>query len=503
MAAPNLLNSALMVDPVFLDPAVVAAQAPPGLVFKAVSKLQATVLSVSADAGAFSGSDSFNPEATISNWRGLGVVTEATGADGLDIDAAAGQSAMPASVFQSVASGLRNSSLVVGADTNTVIASATSNLLATAQTVAAGSIGTDIDAVAVAAQQADGLLDSSVTIGRQGALLGSVVLDVVATASNVGDPTSDGDDAFARIGVDADGVDQGSNQAISIGAVGSVQGQARVGGGALAETVNGSAEVQGDLSALGLSLGSAADITIGAAGDISGLAVIGEWSAANLVDLLDLRAVAVAEDALSSAVLDAAGIRGTDSNATSTPGNTPGSNQTLLTAGPLGGNVVGQAFAGLNTVATTTGDPRSIGATADNSVAEVDAILAGIQDVDILGGMVGARNAITGSSQGVFETFASSVKGDALANSDVSAYGIRDADGDGVINTSGGIQAIATLSNTVVARSVNGNAVAVATGSVVGLSGYSITIMGSGSLVARAESNTSSMAGSVLGGAQG
>ena len=172
MAAPNLLNSALTVDPIFLDPAVVAAQAPPGLVFKAVSKLQATVLSVSADAGAFSGSDSFNPEATISNWRGLGVVTEATGADGLDIDAAAGQSAMPASVFQSVASGLRNSSLVVGADTNTVIASATSNLLATAQTVAAGSIGTDIDAVAVAAQQADGLLNSSVTIGRQGAPAG-------------------------------------------------------------------------------------------------------------------------------------------------------------------------------------------------------------------------------------------------------------------------------------------------------------------------------------------
>jgi len=83
----------------------------------------------------------------------------------------------------------------------------------------------------------------------------------------------------------------------------------------------------------------------------------------------------------------------------------------------------------------------------------------------------------------------------------VSAFGIRDADNDGFITTSGNILAVAQLTNTVTATTVYGNAVASATADAVGLSGYNVTIIGSGQLNASAISNASSLASSVGGNA--
>jgi hypothetical protein len=92
------------------------------------------------------------------------------------------------------------------------------------------------------------------------------------------------------------------------------------------------------------------------------------------------------------------------------------------------------------------------------------------------------------------------VKGDSTASSDVNAYGIFSNAGTAdTINVSGGITAIAQLSNTVTATSVSGNAVATATSDAVGLSGYNVSIIGSGSLNASATSNSQSLASSVAG----
>jgi hypothetical protein len=91
------------------------------------------------------------------------------------------------------------------------------------------------------------------------------------------------------------------------------------------------------------------------------------------------------------------------------------------------------------------------------------------------------------------------VKGDSTASSDVNAFGILGNGVDDTINISGGISAIAQLSNTVTATSVSGNAVATATSDAVGLSGYNVTIIGSGTLNASAISNSQSLASSVGG----
>ena len=103
-----------------------------------------------------------------------------------------------------------------------------------------------------------------------------------------------------------------------------------------------------------------------------------------------------------------------------------------------------------------------------------------------------------GTSLGDFDATATSVKGDSTASSDVNAYGIF-GNGSDTINLSGGISAIAQLSNTVTATSVAGNAIASATSDTVGLSGYNVSIIGSGTLNASAISNSQSVASSVGG----
>jgi hypothetical protein len=80
----------------------------------------------------------------------------------------------------------------------------------------------------------------------------------------------------------------------------------------------------------------------------------------------------------------------------------------------------------------------------------------------------------------------------------VNAYGIFGGGSD-TISVNGGISAIAQLSNTVTATSVSGNAVATAISDAVGLSGYNVSIIGSGTLNASATSNSQSLASSVAG----
>ena len=493
-------NQAPSIDPIFIEVNHLISHEDPGLVFQAFSNLNTRSLSTNADAGAFSGTTSFDPQATISDWQGLGVITETSGADRFDFNEASGLSAMPLSVYDSRAYGLGDSTIDIGADVDTLIASVQSTISAIAQTTAAGSTAEDIDAVAVAAQQVDGLLDTGVSIGRNGSLVGHASITINAVATNIGDPIQDGDDAFARIGVDADGIEESNGASISIGHQGGVQGQSSVTGGGIAETINGSAEVQADLDSFGLELSDTSDISIGAIGDISGISLIGNWNNGSPTDLMTLTASAVADDALTSADIQAFGIHGTDSNSASTPGGDPGDTQPLLIAGPLSGDIIGQAFSGLQSIASTIGDPIFGGSGQSNAISEIDSTIAGIQNVDLIGGQIG-NNMIMGTANGVYENIANSVNGDAIAHSDVSAYGIRDEDGDGIIQTSGSIRAVARLTNSVISQTVNGNAVAVATGSVVGLSGYSIHMNGSGSFVAMAESDVSSIAGSVSGAA--
>ncbi|MDI9407357.1 MAG: hypothetical protein QM522_11690, partial [Chitinophagaceae bacterium] len=396
--------------------------------------------------------------------------------------------------------GVNDSNLTVGEDAGTILASASSTLSATASTNGTDNPTLPIDdnAEAVAAMIADGLLDSAVSVGDDGNLTATATLNGTATATNIGDVATNTNDAFAQIQLSADGLQQSSAETITIGASGNVLGQALVDGGASATTVSGTAFADALLDAVGVNLDNAgADITIGEAGNISGLAVVGELAGGVLSDQIDILATANLEDASALANVQAAGISGTDDSVI--VDGTAGVGQTLLTAGPSDGDVVGQALAGANLAARTIGDPAAVTATDDEAIATLESsTISGIENVDILGGMVGS-NLVKGTAFADFDVLAESVKGAASGSSTADAYGIFDAAGDGDITLSGNVQAVAQLSNTVTARTIEGNATASAIGDAIGLGGYSVTIIGSGSITASADSNSRSLAESVAG----
>lgn len=386
--------------------------------------------------------------------------------------------------------GVELSDITIGNDAGTIQAGAIGRLEAIASTN--GTTTGAQAATAQAAQDAAGLLNSRVVIGNDGNLTGTANLAATASASNVGDVASTTNDANSNIQLNAQGIKQTdtAGDQITIGADGNVAGRAYVDGSAISTSVNGSASAQGDLISLGLNLDDLSDITIGQSGNISGLSVLGEMSVTgSFTDQVDVLASTTSEDATAYGIFDSAGILGLDPTGTAGDG-------TILTAGPTDGDVTGQGLAGVNAVASTIGN-----AAGDNAIADLVGSVSGIQDVDILGGMQGI-NTVKGTSFGDFDASASSIKGDATAASNTDAYGIFDSNGDGAITLSGNIVAQAVLSNTVMASSVNGNASATATGDAIGMGGYDVTILGSGSFTASANSSVDSDASSVKFGAR-
>ena len=465
-----------------------------GMRFDAISNLAATALSVEDQAQAYTGNNSFSSQV-------------ANGADAADLKTASSEStlsSLTANPPLSAVTGVKNTDITVGRDSGLLVATANSILTARAQTTGTG-IG-DQDAVAIVSQAADGVVDSDVSIGASGSLTANSTLKGDVVASNIGNIGSQ-NDAFARLQLDADGIEQKTNEVISIGVNGSVKGQAFASGSAVAETVNGSAEVQGDVDAFGLDLqNAAADVTVGRQGDISGLAVLGALSNGNFSEQIELTATTRSEDALILGSFDGAGIRGTDTGFSSA--TLAGSDQTLLTVGPLGGQLTGQVLGGVKAVASTIGDPASTGpSSGDNAVIEIDSTLSGLLDVDILGSQFATYDLngvlkealVKGTAYGDFDSNASSVKGDALAHSDVNAYGIFDSNEDGFISTSGGISAIAQIFNTVIASTVNGDATATAITDAIGIHGYHVNLNSSGVFRASAESESNSTSSTVNG----
>ena len=140
----------------------------------------------------------------------------------------------------------------------------------------------------------------------------------------------------------------------------------------------------------------------------------------------------------------------------------------------------------------------AVGNTSTATIGTSD--INGIQDVNLVGGQVGT-NTISGLGVGQFNAAATSVNGAATGSSDVNVGGIISNSGTGTINTAGSVNAIARLSNTVTASTVAGSASAVASSDAVGLKGYSVNIIGSGSLFAGGSVNSSSTATSVAGAA--
>jgi hypothetical protein len=274
-------------------------------------------------------------------------------------------------------------------------------------------------------------------------------------------------------------------------------------GGAGASTVTGLANTAAQLSSDGIDLGigvgaaitpstpnGGTAIKVGTLGNVSGSSVIGTLNP--LTNRLEtpISAETTTGDATSSADFQAAGIakRGLATPADAEP-TTNG--RALIQAGPLGGSISGVSQAGGQTSALAVNGPSNASTTA-----RLDGI-DGSGGLDLQAGLIG-NNLVQGKATGAFETKSITVSGDAFANGDATAFGIL-GDGLGKILLSGNLEAMAALTNTVMAMTTTGNASATANTQVVGLQGYDVQILGSGTLTASALSNTSSFASTVNG----
>jgi hypothetical protein len=391
--------------------------------------------------------------------------------------------------------GINAVDLTVGDNAGTIFGQATSTVTAAAST--SGSLTGQNNATANALQVATGVLDTTTKIGGDGNLTALSTLNGTATASNVGDTTSGDDNAAAALSLTGTGIDNGNAaDATVIGGSGNVLGQALTNGGATAQTVNGNANGTAAVTTTGLDLNNAAsDITIGRSGNITGLAVIGALTGSTLTDQVGVVASSTSGVAQAGGSFDTLGILGDSGNSTA---------GTVITAGPKDGSITGSAYGGAKVIASSTGGD-AITAINQNgpSFGLIGAAteIVGIKNVDLIGGQVGT-NTIVGTGYGKFDSAATSVRGSATGVSNVNVNGILGTPGSDSIVTSGNVTAQATLINTVVARSVSGAATAIATGNVVGLSGYKVTILGSGNIVASASSTTLSTASSTGGPAR-
>ena len=368
----------------------------------------------------------------------------------------------------------------------------------TGSVVNAAATSVNADAMAQAGMVSRGVFDSTINIGKNGAVSGVSGVGSPITG-NASSSTTTGN-AQSGLGLEGDGIKQ-LMATISIGEAGSVTGSATMAGGASATTVTGWANTAALLSNDGIDLGQGAPITpstpnggtaikVGTLGNVSGSSVIGTLNP--LTNRLEtpVSAETTTGDATATADFEAAGIA---KRGLVTPGEveTQTNGRSLIQAGPLGGSISGQSQAGGQTSALAVSGQANA-----STSARLDGI-DGSGGLDLQAGLIG-NNLVQGKANGAFETKSITVTGDATASGDATAFGIL-GDGMGKILLSGNLEAMAALTNTVMAMTTTGNASAFANTQVVGLQGYDVQILGSGTLTASAMSNTSSFASTVNG----
>jgi len=308
-------------------------------------------------------------------------------------------------------------------------------------------------------QTARGLQDTTITIGENGSVTAAADLSGAATSESVTG------DANSVVNLTAGGIDQ-NTRLISIGLDGNVSGQAKADGDATATAVTGVVGASSTIDARGIDLGPDSSILIGQTGDVRGVADAGTST---------VTAANTNGPATATGSYGVEGILGV-------PGGT-------ITAGPKGGDITGTAAGNNDLLASTT---------TGAAVATTDATLRGIAYTDLTAGLLGA-NKLTASAEGDYSTTSTTVTGPSEATSNVLVGGLI-GNASGPLNTatlSGDVSAIAKLNNTVLATAVTGAATATATGDAVGISGYNIHILGSGTISAQVVSDTSTSASTV------
>ncbi len=427
-------------------------------------------------------------EYVVTSAGGLGTFT-ATGLAGLAAEAVATTGPVTATAGDCCAT-------VIGLESAPVTFGKGGNLLARGDGILSATANTTTgDAEATAQQKGRGINTSNIFIGE----IGTINAISTLKGSSISEATTG--DSSSGLCLDAAGIKQASEK-IYVGKEGDVVGIAAVTsdielGGSTAKTTTGIATAEAGISSKGIDLGASigetpnpASIFIGGKGSINGTGLIGVLDNEGSVTA-PLKVVASNTNGAANASggFDAAGIIGNSPYNMPTEGaltpTTEGA--TTIKAGPNAGNITGYAESKGSVQATTETGP---------AFAETGATLVGIGHANLFAGQVGS-NLVAGTALGTFDTKSSATTGDASSISAVDVYGLLGDLYNNTINLSGDLTAIATLSNTVTATTTTGNALASASGNVVGLSGYDVTIHGSGVINASAISNTVATASTV------
>ena len=272
-----------------------------------------------------------------------------------------------------------------------------------------------------------------------------------------------------------------NDSAIMISGNGNVDSDGIVSGSSSAYSTTGKADSEANLVSKGLNLKSdseSTNIEIKGKGDVRASGYIGvpSWSDQGVFTLspFDVEAVSTTGDAEVTSSAIARGIRG--------PG---GADKTISTNG---GEISGTGAAVLNSSSKTT-------AGTSRSTSDMD--LFGISRVNTT---IGSDGAVEGRALGYSTTTSESTQGDAVATGNVGGIGINGAT-DGITATfagDGSVTGVASIDNTVIAKTVTGTATATATsGPVIGIQTTTIHSAGDLTLTASASLNQTANSESV------
>ena len=314
---------------------------------------------------------------------------------------------------------------------------------------------------AVASELVVGINAQSILSRGSGTISGSAIN--VSTASSA---TTTGKKSEASVFNDeTSGISLLSSNDIAIKGGGSVEGDGFVSGYSDAYAVTGNATSGAQMSANGIELGYDSKLMIKGEGDVTGKGYVGE-PIYDYEDYLVLSPFIISSEtttgnSVSTSDFSASGISGDDFSSIKVSS----------------GDVKGTGAAIINTTSSTHH--------GDTSSATSDLSIFGIKNVDSIANS--STGVVEGRALGIAETEALNVTGDAHARSTISAIGIDATD----IHSSGEINGVATISQTVTAKTVTGSASAHAiSGPIIGINSSTINSRGDLTITATASLDT-------------
>ena len=352
-----------------------------------------------------------------------------------------------------------------------------------------------------------GIRDGEFSIGNTGVIRGLASSVNESKSVNINSDQSSIDDytAYSRVGADTAGIVNGLDPAytdITIGSVGRVEGQASLTLQVISQSTTGTGSTKADADARGYGINlqsSSSDVRIGDRGSILGEATIGSSSRGPVHSPLLVLATSVS-DLVDASVnhLSAYGIFGTIGT-----GGDPAFS--TLQAGPTAGAITGTSETSTQLESTNIGISSATSSTtlAGTGLNPLNSV--GISAADMVAGQDG-KGLITGSSTNTLQASSTSVYGDSQAETSFRSMGISYWSGHGskssspaIASISGNMNALSSLSSSLLATSIHGNATTTTSNESFGLWGYNVIMPDSGSLNTSAYSRSNSLSSSIFG----